>query len=113
MKCVKSAKPKTIQKFTSWLQKLLFCDIIRKMKKGESTIKYKGLVLPLIVEKGESGYYVIECPILEGCFTQGKTIDEALKNIREVIELVLPEKKNQAALKDYHPQELSFHTITL
>jgi predicted RNase H-like HicB family nuclease len=83
-----------------------------KSKKG-SKIKYKGLVLPLIIEKGGSGFYVIECPVLEGCFTQGETIDKALKNIREVIELVLPEKKNQIALKDYHPQELSFHTITL
>lgn len=81
--------------------------------KNKSSIKYKGLVLPLIVEKGIDGFYIIECPILEGCFTQGKTIDEALKNIREVIELILPEKENQDILKDYHPQELSFHTITL
>ena len=76
-------------------------------------IKYKGLVLPLIVEKGSDGFYIIECPILEGCFTQGKTIDEALKNIREVIELILPEKENQDILKNYNPHELSFHTITL
>lgn len=80
--------------------------------KKKSTIKHKGLVLPLIVEKGISGFYIIECPILEGCFTQGKTIDEALKNIREVIELILFEKKNKEILKDYHPQELSFHTIS-
>lgn len=84
-----------------------------RMRKKRSSIKYKGLVLPLIVEKGGSGFYVIECPVLEGCYTQGKTIDEALKNIREVIELVLPEKRNQAAIKDYSPKELSFHTITL
>lgn len=83
------------------------------MSKKKPTIKYRGLVLPIIIEKGESGFYVIECPILEGCFTQGKTIDEALKNIREVIELILPEKRNRAILEDYHPQELSFHTITL
>ncbi len=83
------------------------------MKRNRSVIKYKGLVLSLIVEKGKSGYYVIEYPILEGCFTQGKTIDEAIKNIREVIELVLPEKKNRTVLKDYCPKELSFHTITL
>ena len=83
------------------------------MKKNGSKIKYKGLVLPLIIEKGESGFYVIECPVLEGCFTQGKTIDEALKNIREVIELVLPEERNREMLEDYSPKELSFHTITL
>lgn len=82
------------------------------MGKNRSAVKYKGLTLPLIIEKGESGFYVIECPVLEGCFTQGKTIDEALKNIREVIELILPEKKNRDILKDYRPKELSFHTIT-
>ena len=83
------------------------------MKKKGSKIKYTGLVLPLIIEKGESGFYVIECPVLEGCFTQGETIDEALKNIREVIELVLLEERNRAMLEDYSPKELSFHTITL
>ena len=81
--------------------------------KNKSFIKHKGLVLPLIVEKGVDGFYIIECPILEGCFTQGKTIDKALKNIREVIELILPEKENQDILKNYNPRELSFHTITL
>ena len=44
--------------------------------------------LPFFVEKGEDGYYVVECPVLEGCYTQGKTLDEALKNIREVIDLI-------------------------
>jgi len=83
------------------------------VRKNRASIKYKGLVLPIIVEKGTDGFYIIECPILEGCFTQGKTIDEALKNIREVIKLILPEKRNKEMLKDYHPKELSFHTITL
>ena len=47
-----------------------------------------------------------------GCYTQGKTIDEALKNIKEVIELCLEEKDNLQVLKNFHPQELSFHTLT-
>ena len=75
--------------------------------------KYRGLTLPLLIEKDEDGFYVVECPILEGCYTQGKTIDEVLKNIREVIELVLEEKKNQEVLKNYRSRELSIHTITL
>ena len=48
----------------------------------------RGRPVPVIVEKGEDGFYVVECPILEGCYSQGKTIDEALRNIREVIELL-------------------------
>jgi predicted RNase H-like HicB family nuclease len=43
-----------------------------------------------------------------GCYSQGKTIDEALKNIREVIDLCPEEKENRQALKNFHPQELSF-----
>ena len=67
--------------------------------------------LPIIVEKDEDGFYVVECPIFSGCYTQGKTIDDALKNIREVIALCLEEEENKKAFSEYHPQELSFHTL--
>ncbi len=67
--------------------------------------------LPILIEKDEDGFYVVECPIFSGCYTQGKTIDEALKNIREVIKLCLEEEENRRVLKDFHPQELSFHTL--
>ena len=66
-----------------------------------------------MVEKGEDGFYVVECPILKGCYSQGKTIDEALRNIREVIDLILEEKENRMILKNYRPVELSLHTITV
>ena len=69
--------------------------------------------LPLFIEKDEDGVYVVECPLFEGCYSQGKTLDQALKNIREVISLILEEKKSQKVLQSYRPKELSFHTITL
>lgn len=43
----------------------------------------------VIIEKDEDGYYVGSVPSLRGCHTQGKTMDELLKNIREAIELCL------------------------
>lgn len=46
-------------------------------KKSETT----KLTLPVIVEKDEEGFYVVECHLLKGCYTQGETLDEALKNI--------------------------------
>ena len=76
-------------------------------------IRSDNLTLPLFVEKDGDGFYVVECPLFEGCYTQGKTLDEALKNIREVIRLVVQEKESQEILKSYNPQELSLHTITL
>ncbi|HBT81853.1 hypothetical protein A2757_00270 [Candidatus Giovannonibacteria bacterium RIFCSPHIGHO2_01_FULL_48_47] len=69
--------------------------------------------LPLFVEKDEDGFYIVECPVLEGCYAQGKTLDEALKNIREVIQLILRETESREVLKSYRPKELSLHTITL
>lgn len=41
----------------------------------------------IIIEKGEDGHFVASVPSLKGCWSQGKTRDEALANIREAIEL--------------------------
>ncbi len=35
------------------------------------------------------GAYVVRCPSIQGCYSQGKTVEEALANIREAIELCL------------------------
>lgn len=42
--------------------------------------------LHVLIEKDEAGYFVIEVPALPGCLSQGKTKEEALKNIREAVE---------------------------
>ena len=86
--------------------------VLVNMKKAIST-KIKGIQFPTIVEKDEDGFYVVECPLFRGCFTQGKTLDEALRNIKEVIALCLEEKDNLKILESYKPKELSFHSITL
>ena len=69
--------------------------------------------VPLIVEKGEDGFYVVECPLFDGCYTQGETIDRALENIKEVINLVLEEEGAKEVLQSYNPREISLHTISL
>ena len=45
--------------------------------------------IKVIIEKGEDGYFVAHCPSLKSCWSQGKTEEEALKNIQEAIELYL------------------------
>ena len=72
----------------------------------------KKVQLPIIIEKDEDNFFVVECPVFSGCYTQGRTIDEALKNIKEVIDICLEEKENREALNNFHPQEFSFHTLT-
>ncbi|MBW4605073.1 MAG: type II toxin-antitoxin system HicB family antitoxin [Calothrix sp. FI2-JRJ7] len=39
----------------------------------------------VIMYKDEDNYWVVECPSLKGCNSQGKTKDEALANIKEAI----------------------------
>ena len=39
------------------------------------------------VERDEDGMWVVECPSIPGCVSQGKTKQQALKNITEAIEL--------------------------
>ena len=73
--------------------------------------KIKNKKFPIIVEKSDN-VYVVECPMFRGCYTEGDTIDEALKNIREVIELCLEEKENQEIFESYNPEEISLHNIT-
>lgn len=42
--------------------------------------------LEVVIEKDETGYYVAEVPALPGCFSQGKTLAEVTRNIKEAIE---------------------------
>ena len=51
-------------------------------------------VFTVIIEKDEDGVYIAEVPDLKGCYTQGETVEEVMKNIREVIEMCLEEQKD-------------------
>lgn len=46
----------------------------------------------------DEGGYVVHCPALPGCYSQGDTRDEAIENIREAIEAYLESLK-----KDHLP----------
>jgi len=45
--------------------------------------------LKIVIEPGDDGYFVAHCPSLKSCWSQGKTREEALKNVREAIDLYL------------------------
>jgi predicted RNase H-like HicB family nuclease len=88
-------------------------DQTMRRPNGPAKTKHRDMRVPVLIEKDEDGFYVVECPLFEGCYSQGKTVDEAMRNMREVIHLILKEKGNRDILKAYHPQKLSLHTITL
>lgn len=43
----------------------------------------------VLIYLGEDGYWVAEVPSLPGCISQGQTRDEAIKNIKEAIDLYI------------------------
>lgn len=50
-------------------------------------------IFQVIVEQDEAGYFVAECPALKACYTQGRTYEEAVANIKDVIALCLADLK--------------------
>ena len=40
----------------------------------------------VLIYPGEDGYWVVECPSLPGCISQGLTKKEAINNIKKAIE---------------------------
>ncbi|MCW5935019.1 MAG: type II toxin-antitoxin system HicB family antitoxin [Fimbriimonadia bacterium] len=43
------------------------------------------MVFHVLMEQAEDGWFVVECPALPGCVSQGQDEQEALENIREAI----------------------------
>lgn len=64
--------------------------------------KSKILSFSVIYEEAPEGGYIVYAPALPGCHTQGETIEEAEKNIKEAIELYL---ESLEAHKERLPRE--------
>ena len=50
----------------------------------------------VVIERDEDGMYIGEVPQLKACYSQGETIDELMKNIKEVIEMCLEELEEES-----------------
>ncbi len=74
-------------------------------------INYHNQVFPVILEEDESGGYVVINPAIEGCYSQGETIEEALRNIKEATELCLEEMREKS--RKIKPKNISLHLISL
>jgi len=43
------------------------------------------MIYRVVIEKGEDFGYVIHCPAIPGCHSQGNTVEEAIENIKDAI----------------------------
>ena len=62
----------------------------------------------VIIERDEDGYYVGEVPQLRACYSQGRTIDELIANIKEVIEICLEERGGEPV-----PEIIGFQKVVV
>jgi len=49
----------------------------------------------VFIEQDEDGIYVAKVPEIEGCYTQGKTLEEVMGRIKEAIEVCLESDKEE------------------
>ena len=61
---------------------------------------------PVTIYQDENGWYVVECPVIPGCMSQGKTREEALQNIQEAIQLCLEVRREKGMPLTIESQEV-------
>jgi predicted RNase H-like HicB family nuclease len=47
------------------------------------------MIFNVTIDRDEDGVWIVECPSIPGCVSQGNTKEEALENIKEAISLCL------------------------
>lgn len=47
------------------------------------------------LDRDEDGVWIVECPAIPGCVSQGTTREDAMSNIREAIQLCLEVRAEQ------------------
>ena len=61
---------------------------------------------PITIYQDEDGWYVVECPVIPGCMSQGETKAEALENIQEAIQLCLEVRREKGMPLTIESQEV-------
>jgi len=51
----------------------------------------KNFRLSIVIEKDKNGYFAL-CPTFQGCYTQGRTYEEVIKNIIDAIKLHIEDR---------------------
>jgi predicted RNase H-like HicB family nuclease len=55
----------------------------------------KVLNFTVLIEQDEDGIYVAKVPDIIGCYTQGKTVEQAMERIKEAIQVCLEADKEE------------------
>ena len=64
----------------------------------------------IVVRKAPDGFYIASCPLIPEAHAQGKSYEECLANIKEVLELCVEYRRERA---EEIPDEVGMNRITL
>ncbi|MBI2667647.1 type II toxin-antitoxin system HicB family antitoxin [Candidatus Woesearchaeota archaeon] len=67
----------------------------------------------VLIEQDEDGGYIGRVPELQGCLSQGDTLDELMRNIREAIELCLEVEKGEKSISEEDIKFVGVQEITV
>lgn len=83
-------------------------------------VNEKYLNFNVVITQDEDGVFVVECPAIPGCHSQGETYEEAEKNIKEAIKLCLKVAKGDKEYEESidfgsasNPRMVSISNITI
>lgn len=67
----------------------------------------------VLIEKDAEGGYVVSCPAIKGCHSQGTTVQVALRNIKEAITGCLKtlNERTKKAARRRDPSRVTVHEI--
>ena len=61
----------------------------------------------------EDGWYMAKCDQIPSAITQGQTIEEALENIKDAIQMVLESEKELGIKRKQRKMQISRHVVTV
>ena len=64
----------------------------------------------IVIQQDEDGVYIASCPSLQGCYSQGDTMEEVLKNIKDAIKLHIEARK---AIGEQIPVEVAIEEVSV
>ncbi|MEK6673036.1 MAG: type II toxin-antitoxin system HicB family antitoxin [Nitrospirota bacterium] len=75
-------------------------------------MKLKNYNLQVIIEQDEDGVFIAECPALQACYAQGKTYEEAIENIKDVITMCIEElKQDKKKINLKYPEVIGIKSL--
>jgi predicted RNase H-like HicB family nuclease len=77
----------------------------------KNDIKNQNFTFSIIIEKDKNGYFA-ECRELQGCYTQGKTYEDVMKNIKEVVLLHIEDRKERGDLPNIKNNQIAVSLTT-